>query len=385
MLKLSIAAALLLTACAPTGGGGGGGDTDGGADTDGVVSGDASVDTDGAAGDAGLDPDVLPPENVFPGEHAVNIVDPEAAAAVERFITTQDLPALHTAVRAFYAVYGDDYDFVYAFSQRQLQGTPAAVFRHAHVPDIPSVGLMGGDLDPAFGSDERLRGAVAVNFNDGGNGPTIHETAHYWGVFLDERFGFGRDADTHFGAHWGLAGVMGQLGGFDAETIECVDPAGEPPPCTVDENGQQQITIGAFGPTANGGDGIAFAPIELYLMGLVPAAEVPSPIVVIEDGHFEEFDEATMRLRFTIGGLREVSIDDIIEVHGERPPAPESDRAFRAAFVLFSDAPIGPAELARLQTWARIFGNVEPSNFLQSFESATGGRATMDVRLGSLR
>ncbi len=377
--------ALFVAGCAPTGGGGGGGagirgdatTADGGPPGDGAMPGDA-------APDAATDAAPLP-ANVFATPHAVNIVDPEAAANVERFLTQQDLSGLHAAARAFYEIYGDDYDFLYTFSQREVPNAPGGVFRHAHPPNIPEIGLMGGDLDPAFGSAERLRGAVAVNFFDGGNGPTIHETFHYWGVFLDRSFGFGRDRDNEFGAHWGLAGVMGQMGGFDPESIECVDPAGAPPPCTENAQGEQEITIGSFGPTANGGDGIPYAPIELYLMGVLPAAEVPSPILVIEDGHFVEYNEATQRLRFAVGGFRQVTIQEIIDLHGERPPADEADRNLRAAFVLFSDEPLPAAALERLDHWARVFGNIEPSNFLESFESATGGRATMDVRLGPPR
>ena len=120
-------------------------------------------------------------------------------------------------------------------------------------------------------------------------------------------------------------------------------------------------------------------------MGLIPSAEVPSPILVVEEAHFVEFDPATERLLMTARGFHDVTVEEIVEFHGERPPAREADRHFCAAFVLFSDERLPEADMARLETWAKVFGNVEPSGFLQSFESATGGRATMDVRLGTPR
>lgn len=90
-------------------------------------------------------------------------------------------------------------------------------------------------------------------------------------------------------------------------------------------------------------------------------------------------------MRSTARGMRDITVVEVVAHHGERPPAREADRHFRAAFVLFSDAPLPEADLARLDRWARVFGTLEPSGHLQSFESATGGRATVDVRLGPPR
>ena len=69
-------------------------------------------------------------------------------------------------------------------------------------------------------------------------------------------------------------------------------------------------------------------------------------------------------------------------VHGERPAAGPEDRAFRAAFVCFSDTPLSSARMDALERWAAIFGNDLSQPGLFSFESGTGGRATMSTRLG---
>jgi hypothetical protein len=313
--------------------------------------------------------------------HAVNIVDPAAAAEAREYILGRS-PQLYVGAASFYARFADDYDFLYVFTDAPVpNATTYARFTPVRRPATPSVGLTRALTDTRYGDHPRLRGAVGVNFTAGGNGPTIHETLHYWATFLDARFGFGRDRDQGFGAHWGVAGVHGQHGGFDPATLRCSTPAEQPPPCAPDADGVTRVSMAAFGPTANGGDSQAYAPLELYLMGLLPRAEVPSPVLVLDGAHFVRQDTATRRMIFEITGTHAVTMDDIVAVHGERPAAAAGDRAFRGAFVSFSDAPLSAERMDALERWAAVFGNAATSRGLLSFEAATGGRATMDTRL----
>ena len=319
--------------------------------------------------------------------HAANIVDAEAAAEVTRYVLSQS-PELYRAAEVFYARFGDEYDFLYAFSDGPVEGaTAAARFTVVRRPVIPGTGVVRATVNARYpAAAPRLRGAIGINFNAVGNGPTLHETLHYWSMFLSPSFGFGRDRDQSFGAHWGVASVNGQHGGFDAATLRCVRPAdAQPPGCTPDADGVTRVTVGTFGPNANGGDGRPFAPIELYLMGLVPRAEAGGPFVVLDGAHFVSNDAATRRMTFEITGAHAVSLDDIVRAHGERPPATDEERALRAAFVVFSAAPVSAARMDALERWAAIFGNDTPHASLYSFERATGGRATMSTRLGALR
>lgn len=314
--------------------------------------------------------------------HAVNIVDAAAAEEARQYILGRS-PQLYVGARTFYEHFGDDYDFLYIFTDGPVAtATTYARFTPVRRPAIPSVGLVRVYRDAQYGDHTRLRGAVGVQFTAAGNGPTIHETLHYWSVFLDARFGFGRDRDMAFGAHWGLAGVNGQHGGFDPATLRCATPADAMPPCQPDPDGVTRVSMASFGPTANGGDSRAFAPLELYLMGLVPRAEITSPVLVLDGGHFVMQDATTRRLQFEITGTHTVSINDIVAVHGERPPAAAEDRAFRGAFVSFSDTPLSADRMDALERWAAIFGGDVPGRGLLSFAAATGDRATMDTHLG---
>ncbi|MEZ4395224.1 MAG: hypothetical protein R3A48_29435 [Polyangiales bacterium] len=374
-MRSLVALTLLLTACGESPAGG-------------TTAADGAVATDAAApSDVVESNDVAVPQGLQLRTHAVNIVDGEAATEVERYVRGES-PELYTAAARFYEHFGDDYDFVYIFSDGPVMGaTAAARFTPVRRMPMQGTGITRTTNNTRYpAAAQRLKGAIGVNLAAGGNGPTLHETLHYWSMFLDARFGFGRDRDQSFGAHWGVAGIQGQHGGFDPATLRCSTPAdASPPGCMPDGDGVTRVTVGTFGPNANGGDSKPYAPLELYLMGLIPRAEVGGPFTVLEGAHYVSTDSATRRMTFEITGTHTVSIDEIVAVHGERAPAPAEQRAFRGAFVVFSAAPVSAARMDLLERWASIFGNDTPHSALLSFERATGGRATLSTRLGTPR
>lgn len=344
---------------------------------------DAAVANDLPAADAPPD-DVPVPQGLQLRAHAVNIVDPEAATEVARYLRSES-PELYRGASVFYEHFADEYDFVYIFSDGPVDGAMAAArFTPVHRPVIPGTGIARATNNTRYPAGAaRLRGAVGVNLNAVGNGPTLHETLHYWSMFLNASFGFGRDRDQSFGAHWGVAGTFGQHGGFDPMTLRCKLPAdAQPPGCMPDADGVTRVTMSTFGPNANGGDSKPYAPIELYLMGLLPRAEVGGPFIVLDGAHYVSTDTATRRMTFEITGSHTVSMDDIARAQGERAPASAEERALRGAFVVFSAAPVSAQRMDALERWAAIFGNDVPHASLYSFERATGGRATMSTRLG---
>ena len=356
-----------------------------------VGCGDSAGDpTDASAADAAVleagatDAAAVVPPGVQLRAHAVNIVDPAAALEAREYILGH-APQLYVGAAKFFEHFADEYDFVYVFTDAPVpNATTYARFTPVRRPALPSVGLARAYADARYGEHPRLRGAIGVNFTAAGNGPTIHETLHYWATFLDARFGFGHDRDQAFGAHWGVAGVNGQHGGFDPSTLHCETPVDGALPCAPDADGITRVSMAQFGPTANGGDSRAYAPLELYLMGLLPRAEVPASVVVLDGAHFVSQDATTHRMIFEITGTHTVTTDQIVAAHGERPAAEPADRAFRAAFVSFSDAPLSVERMDALERWAAVFGNDATSRGLLSFEAATGGRATMSSRLGAV-
>jgi hypothetical protein len=315
--------------------------------------------------------------------HAVNIVDAEAAAETAAFLQNR-ANGLPRAAAGFYAHFADDYDFLYVCSDGPIEAPSVGVYTLVRRDAIPGTGntrLQGSGYPAAA---RRLRGAIALNENDYGNGPTLHETFHHWGVRLTSNLGFGREGARNFGGHWGAVGVFGQEGGFDPTTLRCADPPdARPPGCRAAADGRMHVTVGRFSSYANGGDSIPYAPLELYLMGLIPRAEVGGPLLALDGAEMLSDDPATRRMTWAITGTHPISMDDIVRAHGERPPAPPEERAFRGAFVLFSAQPVSAERLDRLERWAAIFGNEASDPRLLSFERATGGRATFSTRLGA--
>jgi hypothetical protein len=62
-----------------------------------------------------------------------------------------------------------------------------------------------------------------------------------------------------------------------------------------------------------------------------------------------------------------------------------TERAFRAAFVIVSAAPVSDATLNEVANWSAIFGDRMDDPSVPSFAELTGGRATLDTTLGPRR
>jgi hypothetical protein len=89
-------------------------------------------------------------------------------------------------------------------------------------------------------------------------------------------------------------------------------------------------------------------------------------------------------MTFTLtSGIRSRTVEEVLTtMGGERPPMPIEERSLRGAFVLVTDGgAVSPTALERATAWARVFAGVDPSPYLQSFCTATGGRARIDVAL----
>ena len=197
-------------------------------------------------------------------------------------------------------------------------------------------------------------------------GPVLHELMHRWANFV---------VPSSYGAHWGFSSANGALGGFDIADL-------------VDHGGGRYSARHAYvaGPAANS---IPYAPIELYLAGLVPPEDVPD-IWVAEDGAFLYDDDGTPvyddrgSRMFTANQVSTYTIEDIIAEHGARvPDSRNSQREFRAVVVLLVNEE-NPATrqlldvVSRDVAWFGHGGN-DASPRVFNFYEATGGRATISV------
>jgi hypothetical protein len=314
-------------------------------------------------------------------------VNAEAVAEVERLLRGEATSGLPRAAHEFYDYYLDEYDFLFILVDHTVADSVAvAAFEPVYRPARAATGdNRPTDRRLAHGS-ERLKGVIGGQVGTSPP-PLEHELAHYWAAHLDPSFGFGRDRAQNYTSHWGMTSVHGQLGGFDSSSLTCATPAGAlPPNCTAEGNGRFRYSLSSFLPYVN--RLVDYAPLELYLMGLLPAAEVPQRFVLLDDAAFSEaiVDAATKRLTLEASGTKDILFSDILKLHGEVPLAPEKDRRFSAAFIVLSAAPASDSVMTAVAGWQEIFGNYAPADpILHSFESRTGGRATLATRLGRRR
>jgi hypothetical protein len=277
----------------------------------------------------------------------VNLVAPSVMPTIVGMLHA-DGPDVAAAAREVMGGLGYEVEFLYLFGEyTAVSGASGATFNVRN--SAKGIGINVGATPGGYGSTT-LESVFAMNLSD--NGPLLHETAHRWGVFLDEGFGF-------FGTHWGTTSADGQLGGFDPDSLI--------------DHGDGTYTVDRFGRFANGGDAKAYGPWELYLMGLWAAAELP-PLLALRGAETVSLTGSRETLSAT--SLDTITVEDVVAVHGAREPASgQSKTTFRAAFVAATSRLLTASELSFYETLAARFGAAVGDSGLLSFAEATGGRA----------
>lgn len=221
----------------------------------------------------------------------------------------------------------------------------------------------------AHGATNKLQGVLHLsNRNSLRNGPSLHELMHRWGNWvLDSKMKRGsREVDAQ--PHWGYTDVGGQLGGFDRATFKDLG------------NKLYEGKMGGypFGSFANGGNGVPYSKLELYLMGLIPKSEVP-PIRVFSGLNATGATVPT-RFQFYAENMRTVTIDDIIADKGERRPKPDtSQKNFRILVIYVTSNDLTEPEWTQFSSDVEKFtrNSSDGDSGKYNFWEATGGRATL--------
>jgi hypothetical protein len=367
---------------APAGAGGGSGGDD---------AGSAVTPADGSLAD-GTSPVALPAGS-REWNGVVNLVDDGAAKELDQFILDNSVQldflrhGLTTGFNLFIDAYLEEYDFIYFFTDHPVDGATAeGVFQAVNRPAQFGGGIEVEIAAGGYKSTGRTKGVVAIPYATRYYPPLAHETLHFWAVDLDESFGFGKGLSQSFHAHWGYADINGQLGGYDGSTLRCETPSGSlPPGCTPLASGRFHYVLGGFGPNANGFRDVAYAPIELYLMGLALPSEVPATIQQLTDADLVSFSDDLSSAVVEASGISTLAFADIIARHGTMTPLPAAGRHFTSAFVLLSSTPAADSVLSEVAHWAAVLAGRETVSGWKSFAGYTGGRATMTTTLGARR
>ena len=162
-------------------------------------------------------------------------------------------------------------------------------------------------------------------------GAFLHEFGHHWGARLDGPPALANQIELSK-HHWGYSSVGGQLGGWIPGSL------------MADENGMCHADVARIAPWGRGSTAIPYAPLELYLMGLLGPEEVP-PIEVVVGHDYLHDASPTDTVEFPASATQTITIDAIIKANGPRLPAVEdSPKHFKLALVVLTDHELTDAE-----------------------------------------
>lgn len=297
-----------------------------------------------------------------------------SAAVGERFASERSFD-LAGAARVFYTEFGDAYDQLVFWTDTRVTDSDTFAYESTVKNQVRGIGQSMVDLAGEYGSAGRLASVVLMDTltkypsdpsaRVNGENTTLslvaHETGHRWGATLQFRDG-GGTSDVWLGrqlAHWSF------FTDSDASVLE--------------GNEIQDQGGGSF---RTGTPSLRYSPFDLYAMGVLPESEVPATFYVaggrVTDPTSPSFDrESSPRSGVTISGTRqEVTVAQVVAAMGTRSPAAGTGpRLHRQAWVYVTSAgrPADSAALSKLDTFRRAFEGF--------FESATGGRMSVDTRL----
>lgn len=308
----------------------------------------------------------------------VNIAEPSFVSKLNDSLVHSEDPL--PIARAFYDGRSDDYDFLFLiaddYSSDDLMPAVEVDGRHffVHQPAIPGTGIEDDISLPGYEQWPRLKGIMCIRggatFGIGVMGPYGHELGHQWANQLDPALGL-----TGTPSHFNDA-IVGPLG---YQPTYCMHPDGATAPdCTAEANGRYRLYSPAE-PTA-----LKFSPLELYLMGLLPEAEVPSTFYRLGNSTVvDNPDPNRYGAVFETDSFVAIPFAPVVARHGHRPLASDSERHFRIAFVLVTTHPATQQLLDATIEIAEIVSNRRPPrfDFFQSFDWMTGSRATIDMSI----
>jgi hypothetical protein len=332
-----------------------------------------------------VDPGVeFPAEQTAPGmvasEYALFVSDPqgqifngEPYPAVDQYID------LSTATRMFYDVYPDEFDFLVVMPMHPNY-RPTYEYSEGPVPFATTVraaaqniGVDDYYIDTTidYGSAERL---LSVIYHSADYGSVLtHEIGHTWSAFIgDDELQDQQYMTAHWDANSDLGGIMGMY-----VTPYTADPATEMERSSMGlpVNFNLQVNPDGSFRLVDAHGYKQFIPLDLYLMGLIPAEDIP-PVHMLTNPDFSNLEHVTAQ------EVKTYTSTELVDMAGgpRLPAYPEARRDFNIGFVFFSDQEFSEAEVA----WGTMVARevtLKESDSINTFYRATRGLATLNARL----
>ena len=316
-------------------------------------------------------------DDVQISSHVINVRDDERI--IDQVFGPDYIPRQSGFVKKLYEVLADSYDFIHFVTADFVMGAEQIGACPGRSPtDIPptyhpaycteaigglnfavhtpasGLGLGMADVRSAYGS-ERLQSVLMLGKRGGGvHGMAFfHEFMHNWGLGPELMEGTGFHLGQH--GHW-AQDVDAGGGGFLNACIWKDDGDGH---YSFDGNAYPRGRTGSF---------------ELYLMGLIPASEVPP--IHIADSVSGTCDHGTIS-----GPIRTIPFEDIVAKLGPRSPSyTESQKDFRVAYVVPSVGRLlNPLEMTVYNRMSQYYSGLltGADGRVRNLYSLTGGRATL--------
>lgn len=230
------------------------------------------------------------------------------------------------------------------------------------------------DKTEEFGSSGRLKSIFMLSDRRQIRGAFLHELMHNWGALNIGQSHVDLSGELFYDpVHWGVSSVNGILGGFDLSTLER----------NIDGNSNKYKAVcsqtdWSFGVVNS--SNTEYAPLELYLMGFIPANEVP-------DIHYftgisgSSLENPSKNGIFYAEEEHIVTIEDLILKYGERnPDYTKSQKDFNVLTIVITKNPVNDREWALIEDDIRKMQIPGKSGFIfgtKNFYEATGGRGTL--------
>ena len=255
----------------------------------------------------------------------------------------------------------DVYDFIFLVNDNDDSVSGYSGKHFLVQNDIVGLGKPIFDNTGAYGSAGALQSAIHLRRSIGiRGGPSLHELMHRWANSLDMMY------DS--GSHWGFSSVGGQLGGWTPGTLQ--DLGGG----LYDADGPLGTWWSTF---VYQGNSVPYAPLELYLMGLVATNAVTNVIRVADGGVQTDYAAG----EFTATNIRTFTIGELVATNQPRNPSvATSQKDFRTLTVILTDTALSATRGENLSEDVRLFSlNGSDGSSLYNFWEATGGLGTMQM------
>ena len=279
----------------------------------------------------------------------------------------------HALFQDIYKKFPDKYDFIFlVLNESSKPSTPSYYGKLIGVSnDIEGLGLNAYDNSAEYGSSGKLKAVMQLTAIDYLKfGPALHELAHNWanfGIITHSVDAPGSNLTSYeYLGHWGFTGgsTKGQLGGFKQSSLI--------------EHGNNLYTVEPFGSFANGGNGIPYNELELYLMGMIPISSV---------SNFDMFTDITSfavsqtAYDFTASTRTTYTPQSLEDQLGARVPSnSNSQKDFKLLVVVLTDAPLTDDEWNKVDATAEWFSKKgDDGTSLYNFWEATNGAGSITI------